>query len=156
MALRPLYPSIKNQSFPCPAHRAARVFIEADPVFLQVIVVSEEVRPERTIERESMKTSRRHFIAAVAGLTSSLLLDVPASADTPTIAESDPTAQALGYKADASKVDKAKYANYSAGQSCANCQFYQGAAASASGPCPLLGGKSVEAKGWCSGYAKKG
>jgi High potential iron-sulfur protein len=103
-----------------------------------------------------MKTSRRNFIIVVAGLTSSLLLDRAASADTATISESDPSAQALGYKADATKVDKAKYSNYTAGETCATCQFYQGTAGSPSGPCPLLGGKAVDAKGWCTGYAKKG
>ena len=37
----------------------------------------------------------------------------------------------------------------------ANCVLYQGAPADASGPCPIFGGKSVSAKGWCSSYTKK-
>jgi hypothetical protein len=41
-----------------------------------------------------------------------------------------------------------------AGTDCANCNFYQGAA-TGYGPCQLFPGKSVNAKGWCSGYAKK-
>ena len=41
-----------------------------------------------------------------------------------------------------------------AGQGCANCNFYQGAA-TGFGPCQLFPGKAVNAKGWCSGYAKK-
>ena len=50
-------------------------------------------------------------------------------ADAAKVTEADPTAQALGYKEDATKVDKAKYAKYAAGQDCGNCSFYQGKAA---------------------------
>jgi hypothetical protein len=62
---------------------------------------------------------------------------------------------ALGYKANATQIDKAKYPAYMAGQSCSNCQFYQGNASAASAPCPLLGGKNVSGSGWCKGYVKK-
>jgi len=44
------------------------------------------------------------------------------------VAESDPQAVGLGYKEDATKVDKAKFAKYAAGQTCANCALYQGQA----------------------------
>lgn len=67
----------------------------------------------------------------------------------------DPQAVALGYVADASKVDKVKYPRYAAGQDCANCGLYQGKPADASGPCPLFAGRTVAAKGWCSAYARK-
>ncbi|WP_246291045.1 high-potential iron-sulfur protein [Paraburkholderia fynbosensis] len=40
--------------------------------------------------------------------------------------ESDPAAQALGYRTDASRVDYAKYSRFSGNQRCSNCQFYQG------------------------------
>ena len=68
--------------------------------------------------------------------------------------EKDAVAVSLGYVADASKVDKAKYANFAAGQNCASCALYQGAAAP-SGGCPLFAGKQVSAQGWCSAFAKK-
>ena len=103
-----------------------------------------------------MVTSRRSFIVGAAGLASTLFLSTQTFADQGLISESDPSAQALGYKSDATKVDKAKYANYASGQQCSNCQFYQGSAADADAPCPLVGGKRVAGKGWCSGYAKKG
>jgi hypothetical protein len=67
----------------------------------------------------------------------------------------DAQAQALGYVADATKVDKAKFARYAAGQNCTNCAVYQGKAADAAGPCPLFPGKQVAGKGWCSAWAKK-
>ncbi len=71
------------------------------------------------------------------------------------LSETDPQAQALGYKADAASVEKAKYPKYAAGQSCANCQLYQGKASDPSGPCSLFAGKVVQAKGWCSAWVKK-
>ncbi|PTB18012.1 High potential iron-sulfur protein [Trinickia symbiotica] len=102
-----------------------------------------------------MKSSRRTFLITSLGAASALALSRQALADAPHVAESDPTAQALGYKEDATKVDKAKYAKYQAGETCSNCQLFQGKAGDAYGPCALFGGKQVNAKGWCSGYTKK-
>jgi len=100
--------------------------------------------------------SRRHFIRLAACSGAVLIAGREAlAADPPMVDEKDPQAAALGYVADATKVNKAKYASYKDGQLCSNCQFYQGKAGSASGPCPVLGGKGVAAKGWCSAYAKK-
>jgi len=72
------------------------------------------------------------------------------------VVETDPQPTALGYKADATKVDKAKQPKYAAGQVCANCALFQAAAGAAAGACPLFAGKQVSAKAWCSAYAKKG
>ena len=69
--------------------------------------------------------------------------------------EKDATAASLGYVADTTKANQAKYPNHKPDQMCGNCQLFQGAAGAASGPCPLYSGKSVSAKGWCSAYAKK-
>ena len=69
--------------------------------------------------------------------------------------EADATAVALGYVADAARVDTAKYPNFVAGSQCANCALYQGAAGSEAGPCPLFAGKQVSAKGWCASHVKK-
>jgi hypothetical protein len=71
------------------------------------------------------------------------------------VAETDPQASALGYKADASKVDKSKYPKFTAGQACSNCALYQGKPGSAAGGCSLFGAKQVAGSGWCSAYAKK-
>ena len=72
------------------------------------------------------------------------------------VAESDAQAAALGYKADATKVDKTKQPKYAAGQACSSCALFQGAAGAAAGACPLFAGKQVATKGWCSAWAKKG
>ena len=73
----------------------------------------------------------------------------------PQLDEKDPTAQSLGYKHDATKADKAKFKQYAAGQTCANCQFYQGKPTDAWAPCPIFAGKQVNGKGWCSAWVKK-
>jgi len=102
-----------------------------------------------------MDCSRRRFIIVAASLASTAVFLDDAQADAPMLSESDPTAQSLGYKANAEQVDKAKFPKYQAGQTCANCQLYQGKAVDAAGPCPIFGGKQVSAKGWCSAYVKK-
>lgn len=79
----------------------------------------------------------------------------PAAATGPLLDEKEPAAVALSYINDASKVDKAKFAQYVAGSNCANCALYQGAAGSEQGGCPLFAGKQVAAKAWCSAWAKK-
>ena len=73
----------------------------------------------------------------------------------PMVDEKDATALALGYVADASRVDKAKYPKFADGQLCSNCVLYQGVSGSAAGPCPLFAGKQVAASGWCVSYARK-
>ena len=101
-----------------------------------------------------MKTSRRHFMIMSAAGAATLALNSKVQAQA-MVDEADPQAAALGYKADAAKIDKAKYAKYAAPQACNGCALYQGIASSATGGCALFPGKQVSAKGWCSAYAKK-
>ena len=103
-----------------------------------------------------MSVSRRVFIENGAFLLATFGVCAVAWPDSPPmVSESDPLATALGYKADASSVDKAKFPQYAAGSSCSSCALYQGVAGAASGPCPLFAGKAVSAQGWCSSYVKK-
>ena len=97
-------------------------------------------------------TSRRRFISLVPALGAATLARAQAA---PLVDPKDPQAQALGYTADAAKVDKAKYPKYAAGQNCAACALYQGKAGDKSGPCPLYAGKAVLAGAWCSAWVKK-
>ena len=100
--------------------------------------------------------SRRQFIRGISYTGVAMLVGAQAhAADAPMVDEKDATAVQLGYVADATKANKAKYPSYMAGQDCATCQLYQGKPGSASGPCPLFTGKQVAAKGWCSAFAKK-
>lgn len=101
-------------------------------------------------------TSRRQFMMTVVPAAAALsVLGQARAADAPKADEKDQAAVALGYKHDATKVDTKKYPTYKAGSACGNCQFYQGKPTDAWAPCPMLGGKQVNAKGWCSAYAKK-
>ena len=98
-------------------------------------------------------TSRRQFIMTLVPAAAVLSGVTGAHAQAAKVDEKDPAATGLGYKHDASKVDAKKYPQYKAGNNCGNCQFYQGK--DAWGVCPLLGGKQVNAKGWCTAWAKK-
>ncbi|MFC0399380.1 high-potential iron-sulfur protein [Paraburkholderia rhizosphaerae] len=102
-----------------------------------------------------MALSRRHFMILAASVASTSVWSAEARANAPVLSENDPTAKALGYTTDANTVDKAKFPRYETGQTCANCQLYQGKPGSANGPCPTYGGKLVAAKGWCNAYVKK-
>ena len=100
-------------------------------------------------------SSRRVFmmqVAAVSGVVGGL---TAAHAQAAMVSESDAQAKSLGYVADATKVDKAKFPKYAAGQLCNNCALYQGKPADAAGGCGIFPGKQVAGKGWCSAYAKK-
>ena len=78
-----------------------------------------------------------------------------AAAQAARVDEKDAQAQSLGYKHDATKVDKAKFPKYVAVQTCANCTLYQGKPTDAWAGCPIFPGKQVAGKGWCSAYVKK-
>jgi High potential iron-sulfur protein len=106
--------------------------------------------------------SRRSFLT-LAGVAGAVVLagirPQPAAAQAgaalPHLADSDPTAKALGYTEDADKVDKTKFPSFKPGAHCATCNFFQGKAADAYAPCQIFPGKSVNAKGWCASHSPK-
>ena len=100
-------------------------------------------------------TRRREFIIQVSAGSAALLAGRFAMA-ADMVAETDPQASAMGYKADSSKVDAKKFPTHAAAQNCGNCALFQGKAGDAAGNCPLFAGKQVAGAGWCSAYAKKG
>lgn len=90
--------------------------------------------------------SRRDVLKGLAALPVIAVAGYHASASAaPMVTADDPTAKALEY------TDKSTVA----GQSCANCNLYQGGTA-ASGPCPVFPGKEVAATGWCKSWVTKG
>ena len=106
------------------------------------------------------KIPRRVLLKAViCGATvipaATLWRGAKAAAPLPLLTNADPTAQALGYVANAAKVDPKTNPTYMPGQQCAGCAQYQGKPADKQGPCILFPGKDVYAAGWCRGYAKK-
>jgi hypothetical protein len=102
----------------------------------------------------SSHSSRRVFMLQVAGAAGAVLVMAEASAQA-MVDEKDPQAIGLAYKADGTKVDKAKNPKFVAGSNCANCALFQAKAGAAAGACPLFAGKQVAAKAWCSAWAKK-
>ena len=103
-------------------------------------------------------STRRSFMMTLAASGAALAATraaAQAASAAPVLTEADPQALALGYKADNTKVDKAKFPQHAAGQMCSSCNFYQGKASDAMAPCQLFAGKQVSGKGWCSAYAKK-
>lgn len=101
-----------------------------------------------------MKSSRRQFIILSASSLAAASAG-SAFAQAPMLAETDPQAIGLGYKADTTKVDAAKYPKHKAAQVCTSCALYKGAPTSAAGACQLFAGKQVAGKGWCSAWAAK-
>lgn len=99
-------------------------------------------------------TQRRVFLIGLAASTAGLAA-APAAAQA-MVDEKDPQAAALGYVADAKRVDTKKYPKYAAGQLCSNCALYQGKPTDKAAGCPLFAGKQVAGPGWCSAWAKKG
>lgn len=128
--------------------------------FCPLIVSS---RPHRQADRASpssrkeiLMTSRRTFL--IATFSSAALAAIAArtaSAQAAKLEESDRAAVALGYRHDAAKVDAAKYPTFAPGRNCANCQLFQGKSGEAWGACGAVGGKLVNAKGWCVSWVKK-
>jgi hypothetical protein len=109
--------------------------------------------PGKTVK--NALTGRRTFLIIAAGASSAAMLGTAARAQPAMVVETDAQAQGVGYKADATKVDKAKFQKYAAGQACSNCVLYQGKSGDASGGCALFPGKAVAAQGWCSAYNRK-
>ena len=98
--------------------------------------------------------NRRTFIVNLS-LGSGLALSGHVFAQGALVAETDPQAVALGYKADTTKVDAKKYPKHQVAQKCSNCALYQGKPTDAAAGCPLFAGKQVAGPGWCTAWAKK-
>ena len=108
-----------------------------------------------------MKPQRRDFLKAGSLAVISLAamtraVHAPAQAKAlPHVAESEPMATALGYRNDATQVDRKKFANFQPGTDCDDCVQFEGKKGEAWGPCKIFPGKAVNAKGWCTAFQKK-
>ncbi len=78
-----------------------------------------------------------------------------AAAALPALDPSDPTAKALGFVTDATKVNAASNPTYKPNQKCGTCAQFQGKAGDASGGCNIFAGHSVPSTGWCKVWAQK-
>jgi hypothetical protein len=107
------------------------------------------------------KISRRSLVKG--GLIAGALLPAiglvsryATAAALPPLDPNDPTAKALGFVSDATKVDTKTHATFKAGQKCGTCAQYQGKPGDASAACTIFAGKSVPDGGWCQVWAQKG
>ncbi len=106
------------------------------------------------------KISRRALVKGglIAGVfipAIGFMADTAAAAAHPALDEKDPTAQALGFVTDASKVNAATNPTFKPTQKCSTCAQYQGKASDATAPCPIFASKLVPAGGWCKVWAQK-
>jgi hypothetical protein len=106
------------------------------------------------------RISRRAVVSAASAVLG-LCLTRGASAAEPAAAankvnEKDSMAVALGYVADAKRVDTKTSPTYQPGSNCSGCSWYHGKAGDpAGGPCSFFPGRSVDANGWCRMWSKK-
>ena len=113
------------------------------------------------MSQQNFDATRRRFFGQVAIASASIAAGVSlgssafAQAALPELGEAEPTAAALGYKADSTKVDAAKYPNHKPGQACAGCNLVQGKDGDALRPCAIFPGKGVNPKGWCAAFVPK-
>jgi hypothetical protein len=100
--------------------------------------------------------SRRNFVLNALPVTAVLLGAAgPVLSQPARLEETDTLATSLGYKHDATRVDVKKFSAYAAGRNCANCQLFQGKPGETWGACGAVGGKLVNAKGWCAAWNKR-
>ncbi len=79
----------------------------------------------------------------------------PAPAALVELKPDEPTAKALGYNPDATKVDPKANPTHKPDQKCANCLQYPDKNATPVGKCNLFPGKLVKVGGWCKVYVKR-
>jgi hypothetical protein len=102
----------------------------------------------------SITSNRRVFLIHTASAGAALVIAGQAQAQA-MLDEKNAQAAALGYVADAKRVDTKKYPKYAAGQVCTNCSLFQGKPTDKAGGCALFAGKQVAGPGWCSAWVKK-
>jgi hypothetical protein len=73
----------------------------------------------------------------------------------PALDPNDPTAKALGFVTDATKVVASANPTFKPTQKCSTCAQYQGKATDATAGCNIFAGHSVPAAGWCKVWAQK-
>ncbi|MEO7206179.1 MAG: high-potential iron-sulfur protein [Steroidobacteraceae bacterium] len=109
---------------------------------------------QRKISRRSIVKSG--LIAGALLPTVALLSSNANAAALPALDPNDPTAKALGFVTDASKVDTKTHATFKPGQKCGTCAQFQGKPSDATAACTIFAGHSVPQGGWCQVWAQKG
>lgn len=108
---------------------------------------------QRRISRRSIVKSG--LIAGAVFPFAGIISRAATAAVLPPLDPSDPTAKALGFVPDASKVDAKTYPTFKPGQKCATCAQFQGKPTDTTAACTIFAGKSVPAGGWCQVWVQK-
>jgi len=84
-----------------------------------------------------------------------LMANSATAAGLPLLDSSDPTAKALGFVTDSTKVDATANPTHKPNQKCGTCAQFQGKPGDATGGCNIFVGHSVPQGGWCKVWAQK-
>lgn len=108
---------------------------------------------QRKISRRAMV--KGGLIASALVPTIGLIGNTACAAGLTPLDPNDPTAKALGFVADASKVSASANPTFKPNQKCSTCAQYQGKASDPTAGCNIFAGHSVPADGWCKVWAQK-
>lgn len=116
--------------------------------------------PRIRYQTHTTMDTRRHFLRKFAVSLSAPLALTPQifGQDAPKeeiLKEDDPTAMALGYKEDTTKVDITKYPQHKDDQACSGCLLAPVPKEGDRVACTAFQNKLVTKKGWCMAFAKK-
>jgi hypothetical protein len=128
---------------------------EPGALFVESAFISHPLEAAVKSERRSFLRTIPIVLAVAAARSADVLAQAKPAAAGPKLDEGDPQAKALGYVHDASKADKAKFANWKPGEICNGCLQFKGKPKDAFGPCTIFGNKQVAGKGWCTAWQKK-
>jgi hypothetical protein len=108
----------------------------------------------------SSKISRRAVVQGglIAGAfipVLGLLANSATAAGLPPVDPTDPTAKALGFVTDSTKVVATAYPAHKPNQKCGTCAQFQGKPGDATGGCNIFAGHSVPQGGWCTAWIQK-
>lgn len=95
------------------------------------------------------------FIASAFGPILGIGAGKALAADLSPLDPNDPTAKALGFVSDSTKVDESVNPTHKPTQKCGTCAQFQGKAGDARGGCNIFTGHSVPQGGWCKVWAQK-
>jgi High potential iron-sulfur protein len=109
---------------------------------------------QRKISRRSIVKGA--FIAGALLPAVGIIARQAQAAALPPLDPNDPTAKALGFATDGSKVDAKAYPTFKSSQKCGTCAQFQGKATDPTAACTIFAGKSVPQSGWCQVWAQKG
>jgi high potential iron-sulfur protein len=108
---------------------------------------------QRTISRRAIL--KGGLIAGTLVPAFGLMGEGIAASALPALDTKDPTANALGYLDDTTKVDASANPTHKADQRCDTCAQFIALAGEARGTCNIFPGKTVANKGWCKTWSKK-